>query len=162
MLSLQKASNSTNIRKEKKEGKKSFCKFNTNVFRLLQNSLRLWCTFAILALASVGIFTPNASAQASTGPAATTPESVLTWTASTTAGVTYTVYRATTAAGPFTAVASNINVLTYTDTSVTVGTTYYYEVDAVLGSAYSGPSNVVNGTIPANPNPPTGLSVVAQ
>ena len=101
----------------------------------------------------------------------------VTWTAPTTVGgsgtvANYVLNRCTgttcssTGAGTWTQLAVVSGATSYLDSTVVSGTTYMYSVQTVDTSgnksapAYS--AAYTPGTIPSNPNPPTGVTVTTQ
>jgi len=141
---------------------------NQNVPRLLQNSLRTLGVFAILAFAAVGHAQTIPIAPAATGTAHST---FFSWTASASvSGVTvagYNLYCSATSGGetgtPAVNGATLITGTSYTDLSVTPGTQQFcvFTAQSTTG-AQSAFSTEVSFTTPTNPNPPGGLTVVAQ
>ena len=118
----------------------------------MRRTLLIMLTFALFA-------TLGTAAQAQSSHSAT-----LNWTQSTSTGVTANgVYRSTTSGSGYALIYTSLSpMVTYTDSAVVAGTTYYYVVTAFVGSEESAYSSQVTATIPSNPNPPTGITVVAK
>jgi hypothetical protein len=126
--------------------------------------------FSVLALTLIAIGVQGQKLKAT----ATAHSATLNWTQGTVPGncvpacpVTgNNVYRAASPGAegttPYAVLSSPVT--TFTDTAVTGGLTYYYMVTAVNSGGESGKSNEASVTIPnaVAPNPPTGLTGVAQ
>src|SRR5271170_3883533 len=100
------------------------------------------------------------SCHAQNGP--TQPTVALTWTQSNSTGITENcIYRSTgggTTPAPPAIFCSLTPITTYTDSTVAANTTVVYAVTAKVGQTESGYSVTAQAVIPANPNPPTGLT----
>lgn len=83
---------------------------------------------------------------------------------STSVGITGNcAYRSQTSGGPYTQISCSSSPITsYVDTTVIGGQTYFYVVTAVAGTTESAFSNETKAVIPQSPNPPQGLTAVAQ